>query len=88
MTMGMVLVALAIARLAGTGEETTTFGLSRISSAARAGSRSEVAVGEPVLEANIAALDVAEAAQALAKRVDLVLQDGSGPGVKEADERR
>src|SRR5437016_2733134 len=40
MTMGIALVALAIARLAGTGEETTTFGLSRTSSAARAGSRS------------------------------------------------
>ena len=48
----------------------------------------EVAVGEPVLEANIAALDIAEVAQAVAKRVDLPLQGGGGSGVKQADERQ
>jgi hypothetical protein len=48
----------------------------------------EVAVGESVLEANIAAFYVAEVAQAVAKRVDLLLQDCGGSGVKEADERR
>jgi hypothetical protein len=41
-----------------------------------------------MIETNIARLDVAKGAQAVAKRVDVPLQGGGGSGVKKADERR
>jgi len=69
--MGIVLVVLAIARLAGTGEETMIVGLSRTSSAARAGSLSRS--------------PLAQIPQCGAKCVDLLVQAAGGSGVKEAD---
>ena len=46
----------------------------------------KVTVREPILETNVAALDVVEVAQAVAKGIDLPLQGGGGASVKEADE--